>query len=82
MTRTLETDLDNLYERIVTEIAARSDTEPTELPPLFDAVDPDALTSIFAPTETEAARTGRIEFPYAGYEVTVVFEEETKLTIE
>ena len=38
------------------------------LPPLFDAVNPDALDSLFAESSN-----GNVEvsFPYAGYEVTV-----------
>ena len=74
MTRTLETDADRLYERIVTEVAARNDADPTELPPLFDVVDPDALSAVFAPTEGGATRAGRVEFSYAGYDITVVFD--------
>lgn len=82
MTRTLETEADRLYERIVTEVAARRDAEPTELPPLFDAVDPDALAAVFAPTESGTTRTGRVEFSYAGYDVTIVFDDEPHLTID
>ena len=82
MTQTLETDRNRLYERIVTEVAARSDADPTELSPLFDAVDPDALAAVFAPTEGGAARAGRVEFSYAGYDVTVVFDDEPDFRIE
>lgn len=82
MARTLETDTDRIYEQIVTEIAALDGREPTELPPLFNAVDPDALTAIFSPTEAGATRTGRVQFPYAGYDVRVEFEDVPVLTID
>lgn len=82
MARTLETDPDRVYERIVTEVAAIDGTDPTELPPLFNAVDPDALLSVFSATESGVSRTGRVEFPYAGYEITIVFDGDPTLRIE
>lgn len=82
MARTLETDTDRIYEQIVTEVAALEGAEPTELPPLFDAVDPDALGAIFSPTEAGATRTGRVEFAYAGYDIRVEFEDDPVLTID
>ncbi|OVE84278.1 HalOD1 output domain-containing protein [Natronolimnobius baerhuensis] len=82
MTRMLETDNTNLSEQIVTAVATKRDTDPTDLPPLFDAVDPDALTAVFSPTTTGAPRTGRIEFPYAGHDIEIVFtEDETTLSV-
>ncbi len=37
-----------------------------ELPPLYDAVDPDALNAVAA-----GLSEGQVKFPYAGYDVTV-----------
>ncbi|SDR11095.1 HalOD1 output domain-containing protein [Natronobacterium texcoconense] len=82
MTQTLEVDSDGVCERIVMAVATLENTEPMELPPLFEAVDPDALTSAFATTESGTERTGRIEFPYAGHHVTVEFGEQSIVTVE
>lgn len=42
----------------------------TDRPPLFRAVDPDALDELFASTETR----GRVDFVYDDYDVTVTSE--------
>ncbi|MFU8868131.1 HalOD1 output domain-containing protein [Natronococcus sp.] len=34
-------------ERIVLEVAKRTDREPTEMPPLFETIDPEALDRLF-----------------------------------
>ncbi|AFZ73603.1 HalOD1 output domain-containing protein [Natronobacterium gregoryi] len=47
-------------------IAACEDRDPTALPPLYRAVDPEALTALL---ESPAAVTARFE--YAGYEVVI-----------
>lgn len=46
-------------------------TETEELPPLREAVDPDALDAIFTPRENGSLRRdGTVSFTYAGYDVT------------
>ncbi|SFC40622.1 hypothetical protein SAMN05444422_10814 [Halobiforma haloterrestris] len=82
MRQTLEDDADGVCERIVTAVATLEDADPAELPPLFDAVDPDALTAVFSTTESGTTRTGRVEFPYAGYRITVEFDDEPVVTVE
>lgn len=52
--------------RVVQSVAAYSDTDPLDLPPLYNAVDPDAL-EVTIQTMSE----GKIEFQYAGHSVTV-----------
>lgn len=52
----------------VTEaIQARTETALTELPPLYDAIDPDALNAMFSGRRTD----GWVKFRYAGHVVTV-----------
>lgn len=75
MEQTLAVDTDEVHERIVDGIAALEGTDPMELPPLFDAVDPDALAAIFATTESGGRRAGRVEFTYADHRVAVAFDE-------
>jgi hypothetical protein len=74
MRRSLAVDTDAVHERIVTAVAALEGVDPTALPPLFDAVDPDALTAIFATTTSGGRRAGRISFEYATHQVTVEFD--------
>lgn len=82
MTALLAGETGEVYEQIVTEIADREAIDPVELPPLFDAVDPDALESLFAATGDGDGRVGRVWFPYAGYDVTIEYNGEQTFTIE
>ncbi|QLK27791.1 hypothetical protein HYG81_02665 [Natrinema zhouii] len=75
MKQTLAVDTAEVHERIVTGVAALEGTDPMELPPLFDAVDPDALAAIFAATESGERRSGSVGFPYADHQVRVEFDE-------
>lgn len=75
MEQSLAFDTDEVHERIVTGVAALEGTDPMELPPLFDAVDPDALGAVFAATESGKRRSGHVGFPYAGHQVRVEFDE-------
>ncbi|SEV85794.1 HalOD1 output domain-containing protein [Natrinema salifodinae] len=76
MAQTLAVDTDEVHERIVTGIAALEGCDPMELPPLFEAVDPDALAAIFETTESGGLRAGHVGFTYAGHEVRVEFDED------
>ena len=68
--------------QILNEVAAIDGTDPVDLPPLFDAIDPDALESVFEPTMNGNRRIGRIEFTYAGYEISVEHDGETVVTVD
>ena len=52
--------------RALTRIAAREGRDVTDLPPLYDTVDPEAVGSVL---ESPAAVT--VEFEYEGYRVAV-----------
>ncbi|MCU4744148.1 hypothetical protein OB955_14865 [Halobacteria archaeon AArc-m2/3/4] len=54
---------------VVSAVAAASDADPLELPPLGDAIDPDALNQLFM-TRSDST-VAKITFQYAGYDVTV-----------
>lgn len=75
MGQTLAVDTDAVHERIVAGVAALEGVDPTALPPLFDAVDPDALAALFATTESGGRRSGHVGFTYADHEVRVEFDE-------
>ena len=52
-------------EAVVHEVAEQEDVQPEDLnPPLFEAVDPDALDGLLK-------NTGTVSFEYHGYVVTV-----------
>ena len=67
---------------VVTAVAAKRDVEPTELPPLYESIDPDALDSLFAPTQTGGPRRGRLEFTYDGHAVVVECDSDLKITVD
>ncbi|MFC6765447.1 HalOD1 output domain-containing protein [Natrinema soli] len=67
---------------ILDSVAQKDDTDPLDLPPLYNSIDSDALGDLFATTTDEAERSGRIEFRYAGYQVLVEFDEEPTVTVE
>ena len=57
---------------VVAAVAAVAETDPLELQPLRESVDPDALDDLFAKTCGGRARElGCIEFPYDDYRVVV-----------
>ncbi|NUC73389.1 hypothetical protein HTZ84_13880 [Haloterrigena sp. SYSU A558-1] len=57
---------------IVERVAALDGTDPLSLPPLYDAVDPEALDSLFQSSSTDGPRTtGSVQFTYYGYDVRV-----------
>lgn len=66
---------DGVYESVssavVTAVATLRETDPAELPPLYEWIDPDVLDSLFAPTRRSGSRGGRLEFTYDGHAITV-----------
>lgn len=66
-------------QRIVQAAATITDVDPLELPPLFEAVDPDALDALVS--SSAASGTGPlVEFRYEGYVVTVAQGGEVALS--
>lgn len=57
---------ESVQYRIINHVAAATDTDPLNLPPLYETVDADALETVI--TEIE---TGKVVFSYADQEVTV-----------
>ncbi|ELZ14904.1 hypothetical protein C477_19217 [Haloterrigena salina JCM 13891] len=67
---------------VVTAVAAERDVEPTELPPLYESIDPDALDALFEPTRTSGPRRGRLEFTYDGHAIVVECGSDLEITID
>lgn len=67
-TRTPGTDDESLLFAIVKAVADRAGKPPTDLPPLYRAIDPGALDALFRDTDVDGPREGgEVMFPYAGY---------------
>lgn len=64
---------DSTSFRVLSAVAQAEGVSPTALPPLTDAVDPDALDTLYG-HEANRDRTDRdvsLQFSYAGYDVTL-----------
>lgn len=53
-------------EQVVETVAAHAGTRPMDLPPLFDAIDPDALDTV-----VEGMAEVNLTFEYAGFSVRI-----------
>lgn len=62
-----------VHEDVVEAVAEAADESPLDLqPPLYDAIDPDALDAVIESLSRGRDETdARVTFSYAGYEVTV-----------
>lgn len=57
---------------VIEVVAAVTDQQPSELPALYEAIEPDALDLICSNGTNGRSGGGiRVTFPYAGHEVTV-----------
>lgn len=66
---------DTIHEAVLFEIASREGVEPAELkPPLCDVIDPEAIDAVFTNTSNITRSGGRLEFEYAGYEISITAE--------
>jgi hypothetical protein len=52
--------------RVIEQVADATDSDPSELPPLYNDIDPDALNAL-----VKHMTHGEISFTYAGQEITV-----------
>ncbi|WP_227380898.1 HalOD1 output domain-containing protein [Haladaptatus halobius] len=62
---------DSLSTTVVSTIATVAGKEPTELKPLFDQLDPDALDALFQPTDDALRVGGQVAFILDDYQVIV-----------
>lgn len=53
-------------EQVIRTVAETTGTDPLELPPLYNTIDPDALDTL-----VEGMTTGSISFTYTGCNITV-----------
>jgi hypothetical protein len=65
----------SITEQIIRVVTESDDRSREDLEPLYEAIDPDALSALFAPRTDESSRAvGDVSFEYAGYWVTVSSE--------
>lgn len=72
-------DTASVDSRIVQQVAEREERDPTELPPLYDVIDPDALNTIIAGTTPSDRKAVRVTFTYCGYVVRVNSDNEVRI---
>ncbi|MFB6140740.1 MAG: HalOD1 output domain-containing protein [Halosimplex sp.] len=65
----MECESQCIATRVVSSVAADRGVEPSDLPPLADVMDPDALNDLFGDRSTETDRV--LRFTYAERTVTV-----------
>ena len=68
-------------ELVVRKVAAVTDEEPTELRPLYDVIDPDALDRLCRHSRDRTARPV-VEFSYSGHRVRVTGDGEVSVLPE
>ncbi|QFU82795.1 HalOD1 output domain-containing protein [Natronorubrum aibiense] len=67
---------------IVSAVASKRDAVPTELPPLYEWIDPDALDALFEPTQSSGPRHGHLEFTYDSHEICVECDDGLVITVD
>lgn len=66
---------------VVTAVADAKCLDPTDLPPLYDAIDPDALDRLFrSEVQNGASGTVKVQFTFAGCDVVVDTENRVTVT--
>ncbi|MFC7232298.1 HalOD1 output domain-containing protein [Saliphagus sp. GCM10025308] len=69
---TFDPDEETPAQAIIDAVAAADGREPLSLPPLFDAIDPDALNRLVVqPRSGSIRRSWALSFEYGGWLVTV-----------
>ena len=76
------TNRPSITESVIECVARESGRTALELPPLWNAIDPDALDAMFEPTKAGHERSGRVQFSYCGYLVTVEADDDVTVTLE
>lgn len=59
--------------RVVNKVATCAGVDPEELPPLYDAIDPDAIAIVFQ------NNSAQLIFEYAGYMIRITGENQIQV---
>lgn len=68
--------------QVIKAVAEQTDTDPLDLPPLYEAVDPDVLNVVFEPFHGGGPLGTTLAFTYVGHEVTIAYDGEVVITVE
>ncbi|TYL40170.1 hypothetical protein CV102_00890 [Natronococcus pandeyae] len=66
---------------VVQTVADRRGVEQSELPPLYDWVDPEALERIFDAPASDLGGERRFVFDYAGHTITIQQKDRLSITV-
>ena len=67
-------------ERVVAAVGRERDADPTDLDPLYDAVDPESLNGLIEAAQRNGRSAVEITFEYYGHTVTVASNGTVTLT--
>ncbi|MFC7080647.1 HalOD1 output domain-containing protein [Halorussus caseinilyticus] len=67
-------------QRVITAVAEATDSDPTEVGPLYHVIDPDALDRLFSPTRGSGRNGGHVEFTFGGCDVVVSGNGDVEVT--
>lgn len=72
---------DSISTTVITAVARAASVDPTEMPPLFEFIDPDALDKLLGDDFGRPTRfSGYVTFDYASFSVTVHADGEIVVT--
>ena len=73
----MDTSCYSITEAVVSSVAVATERDPIDLPPLYSAIDPDALDALFSSAfDQGSSRAIRVSFEYADCRV-IVEDQET-----
>lgn len=67
-------------QRVIAAVAEETGKDPTEVGPLYNVIDPDALDRLFSSTGTNVRSGGSVEFTFAGCDVVIRGSDEVEVT--
>lgn len=66
-TKSVENNKETPVTAVIEAVAEATESDPLDLPPLYESVDSDALNTLFNGSETSV----QVVFQYAGFEVVI-----------
>ena len=69
----------NVSASVIETIAEATASDPIDLPPLYDFVDPDALNALFG-SGANCTLT-HVEFHYGNYDVSITYNGELEISV-
>ena len=77
---TTDSSMENPSLAVVRAVAEASGEDPTEMEPLYRAIDPDALDALCSSPEWSPSNEVAVTFPYNGYVVEVSGDGDVSVT--